>query len=402
MKNILLLTVLFVLVHSFAITAQEKRETFKTKISLPPIEKTLDKKKKYKVVFSDNIKYMLTDESSYMGGMYAKFNFNFDIGPKQAKDNENADYIIEIVAGEIRGRSDMCDRNVNLDAIEHHVNVIRGGSKPVEMHGYIIDFCVSFPLLANIKENGEIIKTIILSDNDKLYTIMYHAALCDETPYWAEHNNFEFVGHIPFATKKEIENTLETDNEIIMKRIQKNIIGRQIQELKYALELCYNEKGWNEKVEIPYMLISKKKNENYESFFNQAKLIKETIGEVLDTSNLTALPAKLQPIISYYKDNSENDNKIIAMFNLIHCYAFAGNIKDAAEHYKLSYFIINESRKYFTKQPLSKDEINFLDKLGAYISLRKGKTITLDYKIISDAKESILEQERIALRQQTK
>lgn len=380
MKRILSLTVLL-LIYSLTLKSQEKIEEFKVEISLPAIEKPLDAKKKYKVVFSENIQYLLSDESSYLGGKYATFNFNFNIGPKQAASNEEADYIIEIVAGETKGRNDKCDRVASLDAVKFATTSIKEG-KFVKVEGYKIDYCVSSPLLANIKEDGQIIKSIVLSDEDRLFKVTHHAGVMAEV--FSKENNFEVNGYTPFNSPKEIEK--DAEDEKLMKRFQKNIIGQQIQELKFALELCYNKKGWNEKVEIPYMLISKKKDENYESFFNQAKLMEEAIGKKFDETSLNSISSKLEPVISFYKANSENDTKIISLFNLIYCYAFTGDINKAAESYTFHYAYINENRTYFEKQPLSRKQIDFLDKLGAYCSL-KGKSTKLKYQIISEAKQ---------------
>jgi hypothetical protein len=372
-----------------------RSEWIKMPIALPAADEFYGKDKRFQKVIPENIETLALLTEKYAGGFFARLLFSCPITAKTVneKKGETPDVVFELVSPGIQNVM------IGQPYFAEYNNFVAGSMNEritIPTKGFIADITYNFPMKIVVKDGqGNLKRTIIVSDETEIFRMPYHAAYFKELDM---NNKLLIIPAVGFATANDCAESLEkTDEKIIITRTAKNQLEILFKACSEAIRICYDN-YLSRKNFIVYIKRLHEWNDAANTALSDAvDRQKAALQITFDGTSMSSLSESLQPVISLY-ENYLNEYgatvkavRELCLYNLLSVCYFSGDFDKAAQYYEAYY------REFGSR---SRELDDFFNKIYAWYRLRQSDTVYFATNFIESVEETVNEERREIARQQ--
>ncbi|MDR3246586.1 MAG: apolipoprotein A1/A4/E family protein [Prevotellaceae bacterium] len=367
-----------------------KSDYLKMSVSLPVVDETYSKDKRFKVIIPDEISILAKNVNKEVaGGFFGELRMLCPVPAKSVneKKGETPDIIFEIVSPGIQNLRIGWAYYAKIAEKKESIDKITPAST-----GYIADITFNFPLKLEVKDgNGNIKRTITFADETEEFHAVYHNNFFKEKAVGDKSLEFPPVA---FPTKHDLDTSIFIFGEsAVTLRTAKNKLENLFSACMKTIRMCYGDNSYmNKRYDFHIYKLTEWDDPANTKLSEAVEQLKTAFTPVYDSNSQQTLAQKLPAAIAVFEEYlTEYGEKLspirkLCLHNLALAYYFSGDYKNASKHYQ-SYYKEFGSTGYYLSDPPAPD-------IYTYYQLKKSPSLHYPDNFISGIENKVNEQKQ--------
>ncbi|MDR1594846.1 MAG: hypothetical protein LBS43_10265 [Prevotellaceae bacterium] len=359
-----------------------RSEWVKMTIALPAADEFYGKEKRFQTIVPENIGALAQLTDKYAGGVFAKNHLMMPISAKMVntKKGETPDIVFEIISPGI------LNAVIGQPYITQYNKYLQGITS-VTVKGFVSDITYNFPMKILIKDGqGNLKRTIIISDATEKFQMTYHAAYLKEKEL---HDKSLVFPPAVFGSVKDYKQSLEeTKKEDIITRTAKNQLAILFDACSEAIRICYDNYLSRKNFIVYIDRLNEWKDPASAALSEAVDAHKAALQITYNEESMSSLSQSLQPVISVYENYLQEygatvkNLRKLCLYNLLPACYFSGDFDKAAQYYEAYY------REFGS---LTKESDIFFNKIYAWYQLKQSDTSYFAANFLESVENAVIE-----------